>query len=277
MASRPTTSTDGQTRISTPTRQPDDATHAPRSATRMPSLLIRSAMKFAARCHANQRRDSDQAPFIEHPLEVGGLLRDAGCRDVVIAAGLLHDVLENSHTSIGELTACFGAEVAGLVQAVSDDASIPGYRQRKHLLREQVRTSGGDATLIFAADKISKIRELPDRIARDRARYGIALPAHLQHGHRLRIEHYDESLRMLRAVAPGHPLINRLAEELRICQPANELRNCPTAATARLAGTVGAPQSRPSDGCRPPAEPVSRSVRGSSRGSQHLHSEATDR
>jgi (p)ppGpp synthase/HD superfamily hydrolase len=178
-------------------------------------------MKFAARCHANQRRDSDQRPFIEHPLEVARLLRDAGCPDVVTAAGVLHDVLENSHTSIAELTACFGADVANLVQAVSEDAAILSYRRRKHLLREQVRNAAGDATLVFAADKISKIRELPDRVARDRARYGAAVPAHVQHDHQLRIEHYTESLRMLQAIAPKHPLVNRLA---------NELRNCPTPA-----------------------------------------------
>jgi (p)ppGpp synthase/HD superfamily hydrolase len=197
-------------------------------ATRQPSVLVRSAMKFAARSHANQRRDSDGEPFIEHPVEVARLLRDAGCPDVVIAAGLLHDVLENSHTSIAELTACFGADVANLVQAVSDDASIPSYRQRKQLLREQVRSAGGDATLIFAADKISKIRELPDRVARNRARYGTALPAHVQHDHQLRVEHYTESLRMLQAVAPRHPLVIRLA---------NELRNCTTAATTRFTRT----------------------------------------
>jgi (p)ppGpp synthase/HD superfamily hydrolase len=185
-------------------------------------------MKFAARSHANQRRASDQGPFIEHPIEVARLLRDAGCPAVVVAAGLLHDVLENSHSSIAELTACFGTDVANLVQAVSDDASVPSYRHRKQLLREQVRDAAGDATLIFAADKISKVRELPDRVARDRARYGAAVPAHVQHDHQLRIEHYTESLRMLQAVAPRHPLVSRLADEL---------RNCPTAAAIRFTGT----------------------------------------
>jgi (p)ppGpp synthase/HD superfamily hydrolase len=228
MASRPAEPTDAKTRISTLTRQPASASPALPSATFQPSALIRSAMKFAARSHANQRRDSDQGPFIEHPIEVARLLRDAGCPDVVIAAGLLHDVLENSDSSIAELTACFGADIANLVQALSEDVSIPGYRQRKQLLREQVRDAAGDATLIFAADKISKIRELPDRVARDRARYGTAVPAHVQHDHQLRIEHYTESLRMLQAIAPRHPLVNRLADEL---------RTCPTAATTRFTRT----------------------------------------
>jgi (p)ppGpp synthase/HD superfamily hydrolase len=144
-------------------------------------------------------------------------LRDAGCPDVVIAAGLLHDVLENTHTSHSELTARFGAEVAGLVQAVSEDASVTNYRRRKHLLREQVHRAGGHAALIFAADKISKVRELPDRVAHERTRYGTAVSARLQHDLHLRLEHYHASLRMLRAVAPAHPLVTRLAEELHHC------------------------------------------------------------
>jgi len=63
------------------------------------------------------------------------------------------------------------------------------------------------------------------------------VPAHLQHEHQLRIEHYNESLRMLRAIAPRHPLINRLA---------NELRNCPTATTTRFAATTS---NRPGQRC----------------------------
>jgi (p)ppGpp synthase/HD superfamily hydrolase len=191
--------------------------HASRTATGQPSPLIRSAMKFAARSHANQRRASDHGPFIEHPVEVARLLRDAGCPDVVVAAGLLHDVLETTQTSLTELMARFGAEVAGLVQTVSEDASIRSYRLRKQRLREQVQDAGGHAALIFAADKISKTRELPDRVARERARYGTVMPERLQHDHQLRLEHYSQSLRMLQRIVPAHPLTQCLADELRTC------------------------------------------------------------
>jgi (p)ppGpp synthase/HD superfamily hydrolase len=84
-----------------------------------------------------------RAPFIEHPMEVARLLRDAGCREVVIAAGLLHDVLENTAATARELTARFGTEVTTLVQAVSDDASVHDYRERKQLLRDQVEDADG--------------------------------------------------------------------------------------------------------------------------------------
>lgn len=65
-----------------------------------------------------------------------------------------------------------GADVANLVQAVTDHASAHSYRQRKQVLREQVRSAGGEAALLFAADKISKLRGLPQQIRRDRSRFG---------------------------------------------------------------------------------------------------------
>jgi len=215
MASPPARPTDAQPRTSAPAHQTERATHAP-AADQRPSL-VRSATKFAARSHAHQRRSNDRGPFIEHPLEVARLLGDAGCPDVVVAAGLLHDVLETTQTSPSELAARFGADVAELVQAVTEDPSVSSYRQRKQLLREQVHRAGGHAALIFAADKISKVRELPDRVARDRKRYGPTMPAHLLHDLHLRLEHYHASLRMLHGVAPAHPLVERLAADLRDC------------------------------------------------------------
>ena len=126
----------------------------------MSTTLAPSALDFATRSHANQRRDSDGAPFIEHAIEVARLLREAGCSEELVAAGLLHDVVENTNVSLGELEDNFGAGVAELVRAVSDDADIAGYRERKRALRAQVRQAGSDAALLFAADKIAKVREL---------------------------------------------------------------------------------------------------------------------
>jgi hypothetical protein len=180
----------------------------------------RAARAFATRCHGRQRRASDGAPFIEHPLEVARLLRDAGCSDVVIAAGLLHDVVEDTPITLADLTARFGGAVADLVQAVSDDASIDSYRDRKQVLREQVRRAGDDAAVVFAADKIAKVRELPDLVRRDRARFdstpqGDRARRQLDQDHQMRLEHYRESLTMLQRVAAGHPLTLRTRRALR--------------------------------------------------------------
>jgi hypothetical protein len=192
---------------------------ADRTADDQPSSPTESARAFAARCHAGQLRESDGAPFIEHPLEVAGLLHDAGCSEVVVAAGLLHDVVADSLVSPAELTARFGPAVATLVQAVTDHECVGSYRERKYVLREQVRNAGGEAALLFAANMISKVRELPDQIRRDRARFGatargIRARDHLERYQQIRLEHYQESLEMLYRVAPRHPLVERLAKEL---------------------------------------------------------------
>jgi hypothetical protein len=181
--------------------------------------LIRSALAFAAIHHAGHERDSNGAAFIEHPIEVAQLLHDAGCSHVVIAAGLLHDTVDDTDVSVARLTAHFGADVASLIRAVSENDSIPIYSRRKRLLREQVRIAGGEAAVLFAAHEISKVGELPDRIKRHQARLDATAPGHatrkrLERSHGLRLEHYHKSLQMLQDVAPQHPLITRLAREL---------------------------------------------------------------
>lgn len=117
------------------------------------------------------------------------------------------------------LTARFGPAVATLVQAVTDHECVGSYRERKYVLREQVRNAGGEAALLFAANMISKVRELPDQIRRDRARFGATARGlrardHLERYQQIRLEHYQESLEMLHRVAPRHALVERLAKEL---------------------------------------------------------------
>lgn len=135
----------------------------PERAGRLPKT--RAALEYAERQHAGQRRSTDGAPFIEHPLEVGLLLYWVGAPDHLIAAGLLHDVLEKTEVSGSELTARFGSRIAELVRALSEDQTIPGYRRRKAALRQQVEDAGPEALMIFAADKVSKVRELRAALA----------------------------------------------------------------------------------------------------------------
>jgi (p)ppGpp synthase/HD superfamily hydrolase len=166
------------------------------------SPLTRGALEFAANRHAGQTRNGDSVPFVTHPLEVACLLHEAGYSDEVVAAGVLHDVLEDTATRREDLERRFGEEVARLVEAVSDDPSIEDYGQRKAALREQVARSGECAAAVFAADKISKARELGER----RGRFS-------RHDD-LRIDHYDASLEMLERTLPGRGLVDRLRAEV---------------------------------------------------------------
>ena len=76
------------------------------------SPLTRDALAFAADCHEGQTRDQDDLPFVTHPVEVACMLHEAGYSDEVVAAGVLHDVLENTPAELDDLERRFGPEVA---------------------------------------------------------------------------------------------------------------------------------------------------------------------
>jgi len=169
------------------------------------------AVAYARRAHDGQRRRVDGAPFILHPLEVASLLYYAGAPDHLIAAGVLHDAIEKAHVVASDLREGFGSRVAVLVLAVSEDERINGYAQRKAALREQVGRAGEEALMLFAADKLSKVRELhldptaPGKslssgaIARSRGR---------------RLTHYRNCLALLEDRLPDYPLVGQLRTEL---------------------------------------------------------------
>ena len=166
--------------------------------------IAHDALRFARARHAGQRREIDGAPFIAHPLEVGFLLHGDGQPDEIIAAGLLHDVLEKTATTGAELKHRFGVHVGRLVESVSDDPSLDDYKTRKRELRARVAHADPGTRAVFAADKIAKVRELAP------------LPAEQlnEPKNRAKLAHYRASLKMLRRVDGDAPLVKRLDAEL---------------------------------------------------------------
>ena len=143
-------------------------------------------------------------------VEVGRLLHDAGFDQSIVAAGLLHDAVERGTLSEARLRDEMDDEISTLVLALTEDASIASFADRKHALRDQVRGAGSEAITIFAADKLSDIRGL---------RRGID-------GHRDSIEarmgttvegmagHYRESVAMIEESDPDQEFAVALREEL---------------------------------------------------------------
>ena len=80
--------------------------------------LVRRAFEFAYALHQGQKRASGE-PYICHPIQVAGLLRDLGGDSAMIAAGFLHDVVEDTAVTPEEIEANFGAEVRQLVEGVT--------------------------------------------------------------------------------------------------------------------------------------------------------------
>jgi (p)ppGpp synthase/HD superfamily hydrolase len=171
----------------------------------------RAAMAYAERLHGGQQR-ADGTPFILHPLEVASLLYYSGAPDHLIAAGVMHDLIEKSDATPADLRERFGPRITGLVLAVSDDDRIAGYAKRKAALRQQVAGAGDEALTLFAADKLSKLRELRRETAVE-SRDGAA-PSRVRGLRARRLRHYQRSLALLEERLRDSPLVRQLRDEL---------------------------------------------------------------
>jgi GTP pyrophosphokinase len=101
-----------------PTSLEELVSQLPRTYTDEDIQLIRSAYEVASEAHADVPRASGE-PYIIHPLAVAGVLADLRLDAKAIAAGLLHDVAEDTRVSIDEIGKRFGADVASLVDGVT--------------------------------------------------------------------------------------------------------------------------------------------------------------
>jgi (p)ppGpp synthase/HD superfamily hydrolase len=173
------------------------------------SDLLARAHEFAGHAHASQRR-RDDSPFIGHPVAVASLLDEAGQEEEVIAAALLHDVVENAGVGHGEVEERFGLEISRLVAALSEDPRICEFETRKLALRAQVEDAGERAAAIYAADKLANLRDLRTVYERDPERAEERLPAPVE----VRLGLWRGDLEMVERLAPKLPFLRAFRYEL---------------------------------------------------------------
>ncbi|MBR0825387.1 HD domain-containing protein [Bradyrhizobium manausense] len=135
--------------------------------------LISEAAELAARRHNGMaRKGRGNEPYINHLAEVANLLATAtdGADAELVAAGWLHDSIEDTETTREELAERFSDRVASLVVECTDDMSLPKAERRRLQVVEAPKKSAG-AKLIKIADKISNIgaRVHADPTAEERA------------------------------------------------------------------------------------------------------------
>ena len=120
------------------------------------------AASFAAVRHTGHfRKGNDQAPYINHPLEVANLIANVGSVDDidVLIAAVLHDTVEDVGVTREEIAERFGDRVAGIVMEVTDDKSLP-KAERKRLQVEHAPHLSPEAKLVKLGDKTSNIRDV---------------------------------------------------------------------------------------------------------------------
>ncbi len=123
---------------------------------------IQKAAQYAEAAHAGQKRISGE-DFVEHPIAVAQVLAELGLDTTTLEGALLHDVVEDTEISLGELEAEFGPEVAGIVDGLTKLQSIE-FKSREQEQAENVRkmivAMAGDirVLLIKLADRLHNMR-----------------------------------------------------------------------------------------------------------------------
>tara|TARA_R100001510_G_C7576490_1_gene151020 strand:+ start:263 stop:796 length:534 start_codon:yes stop_codon:yes gene_type:complete len=120
-------------------------------------IMVQKAIFFATQAHAGQTRKYTGEPYVNHPVEVMRLVSEVNDDPEVLAAAVLHDVVEDTPATITNIRIGFNARVAALVDDLTD-VSKPedGNRAtRKELDRQHTAKASPDAKTIKLADLIS--------------------------------------------------------------------------------------------------------------------------
>ena len=115
--------------------------------------LKEKALRLAIESHKDQIRKSDGSPYVAHPVMVGMLLQEYGFSEPVIAAGFVHDVLEDTDMTETELRVVLGEEVTSYVTAVSENTDLE-WEDRKEKYTDAVAAAPEGAKAVCIADKI---------------------------------------------------------------------------------------------------------------------------
>jgi GTP pyrophosphokinase len=126
--------------------------------------LLRRAYVFSALEHKGQVRHSGE-PYLIHPLEVSDILADQRLDVVCVASGLLHDVVEDTLTTVDRIRELFGPDVAHIVEGVTKISAIPfssSEERQAENFRKMLLAMVDDIRVIFVklADRLHNMRTL---------------------------------------------------------------------------------------------------------------------
>ena len=159
--------------------------------------MLDEVLKFATTAHGDQKRKYTNDPYIVHPIAVSEIVKTVAHTDEMVAAALLHDVVEDTPVTIDEIKDKFGSKVAELVGWLTD-ISRPedGNRKtRKTLDREHSAEAPADAQTIKLADLIHNTK---------------SIEKHDPHFWKV---YKQEKIALLGVLTKGDPALRKIAQE----------------------------------------------------------------
>lgn len=128
--------------------------------------LVSEASTFAVKAHDGMRRKRAGLPYILHPMEVAVIVSTMTSSQEVIAAAMLHDVVEDAGISLGEVEERFGKRVAELVGSETENKrkNLPAASTWKLRKQEAIdflqATEDLDVKILYLGDKLSNLRSI---------------------------------------------------------------------------------------------------------------------
>ena len=127
--------------------------------------LIDNAICFAVKAHSGMRRKGTDVPYVSHPLEAFSIAASITNDEKVLAAAVLHDVVEDTDYTIEDIKNGFGEKVAELVASDSENKreNLPAeqtWEIRKQETLEALKKSTREEQIITISDKLSNIRSI---------------------------------------------------------------------------------------------------------------------
>ena len=127
--------------------------------------LLDKAITFATSVHEGQLRKGTNIPYILHPLEAASIVGTMTTDDEIIAAAVLHDVVEDTDTTIEEIEEFFGERIAYLVYSESENkrenlSANSTWKIRKQETLAHLKTAPVDVKMIALGDKLSNMRAI---------------------------------------------------------------------------------------------------------------------
>jgi (p)ppGpp synthase/HD superfamily hydrolase len=173
-------------------------------------MLLKRALDWATYWHRDQKRKypNTQVPYASHVAGVAAILSRHGFAEEVVAAGALHDVMEDCGVAHDDLARRFGATVADLVRHVSEEDKTLPWEERKARYLEHFGHKPWDAQAITLADKVDNFQS----IIVCAADWGDPW-AMFKRGKAAQLDRFDALLAKARTL-PAHPLIDEYARVL---------------------------------------------------------------
>jgi (p)ppGpp synthase/HD superfamily hydrolase len=131
--------------------------------------LIEKAKEFAIKAHEGQFRKTAKVPYITHPIAVSKILADAGLSDELVAAGYLHDTVEDTLVTIEEIEDLFGKKVGKYVRFNTENKALSWEERKTHTIKSLPNATLEERALVVADkyDNLSSLLREEERLGED--------------------------------------------------------------------------------------------------------------